>query len=187
MADDFTRLNVGTGGDAMDEEGVLFPSDPTTRKRARVQVTGATAQEVGRVLNADPGGAEYGLVTRNIPSGCQQVVVSAPGEQLYEYGESHDVASGTPTNVTAFTVAAGKTFYFSGVVVGGNVDASFKIYCGSTMLGKVRNSTASPTYQMHFTHVHPDCPAGDLVRVEVTHTNDGIAADFEATILGWLV
>ncbi|MCA1572426.1 MAG: hypothetical protein LC798_19420 [Chloroflexi bacterium] len=66
MADDYTTLNAGTGGDVMDEEGVTFGAAPTTRKRARVEVAGAAVAEIARVTNAAPTGTAYALVTRPI-------------------------------------------------------------------------------------------------------------------------
>lgn len=57
----------------MDEESVTFGTAPTTRKRARVEVAGAAAAEISRVMNSAPAGTEYGLVTRPIPSGTQPV------------------------------------------------------------------------------------------------------------------
>lgn len=185
MADDFTILNSGVGGDAMDEEGVAYGSSPTTRKRARVQITGATPEEIARVVNEDPDGSEYGVIVRNVPSGNQAVTINAPGTQVYSFDTIADIPSETATDIVSFEVPADRTFRFSGVIVGGQVDAFFSVYCGSYLIAKLRNSTAQPTCQMHFTDIHPYCPEGDTVRVEVTHTNEGILSDFEATILGW--
>jgi len=44
-----------------------------TVERERMQLAGALAAEIARVLNAAPVGTDYGLVTRNIPSGTQLV------------------------------------------------------------------------------------------------------------------
>jgi hypothetical protein len=66
MADDYTLLNLGTGGDALDEEGVTFGSAPTTRKRARVRVAGAQAAELQEVKNAQPASNAYGAVVREV-------------------------------------------------------------------------------------------------------------------------
>lgn len=46
-------------------------------RRERLEIGGAALLEVARVLNAAPGGAEYALCTRNIPSGTQPVSVAA--------------------------------------------------------------------------------------------------------------
>jgi hypothetical protein len=73
MPDDFTTLNTGTGGDAIDEEAVTYGSAPTTRKRQRVVIGGSTQAQLVAVTNAVPS-TEYGLVVRNIPSGNQQVI-----------------------------------------------------------------------------------------------------------------
>lgn len=66
MADDFTVLNLGTGGDALDEEGITYGSAPTTRKRARVRLSGSGVAELQEVRNAQPATNAYGGVTRDV-------------------------------------------------------------------------------------------------------------------------
>jgi hypothetical protein len=66
VADDYTLLNPGTGGDVMDEESVTYGSPPTTRKRARIELTGAAQAEVAQVKNAGQPGTAYGVITRPI-------------------------------------------------------------------------------------------------------------------------
>jgi hypothetical protein len=73
MANDYTTLNAGTGGDVMDEEAITYGDAPTTRKRARVVISGDSANKLASVANASPGSTDYALVTRNIPSGTQTV------------------------------------------------------------------------------------------------------------------
>lgn len=41
--------------------------------RQRIELAGASSAEVTRVLNVAPAGTEYGVVTRNVPSGTQPV------------------------------------------------------------------------------------------------------------------
>jgi hypothetical protein len=186
MANDYTILNIGTGGDAMDEEGVSYGSSPTTRKRARVQICGSGQTEVGRVIDSDPDGTEYGVVTRNVPSGTQNVLSTTPGTQICSFDQVEDIAEDTPTDVVTYTVPGGKTFHLAGIVVGGNGDANFSIYLGATQVALLRNTTAALTQQLHFDKINPTSAAGSVVRVEVVHTNEGITCNFESTLLGWI-
>ena len=77
MAEDYTVLNSGTGGDIMDEEGIAFGSSPLLRKRPRVVIAGSTASELAKVKDAPPSSNDYGLVTRVVTSGVS-FTVSAP-------------------------------------------------------------------------------------------------------------
>jgi hypothetical protein len=67
MPDDYTQLNSGTGGDAIDEESVTYVSSPTTRKRQRIVIGGSSAAQLAAVLAADPSISDYGLTVRNLP------------------------------------------------------------------------------------------------------------------------
>jgi len=66
MADNYTELNAGSGGDFMDEESITFGVAPTTRKRPRVVIGGDSAAALAEVSNIDPSATDYGLITRNI-------------------------------------------------------------------------------------------------------------------------
>ena len=68
MSDAFTTLNVGAGGNAMDETSVAFPTSPTDRRRPRVQIAGDTPDAIAPVLNDDPAQNEQGLVVRPVPN-----------------------------------------------------------------------------------------------------------------------
>jgi hypothetical protein len=70
MADDFTPLNAGTGGDNIDEEAIAYGTAPTTRKRQRIVLGGSTATALVAVINSAPVGTEYGLTTRPLPVQC---------------------------------------------------------------------------------------------------------------------
>jgi hypothetical protein len=69
MADDYTVLNSGSGGDSMDEEGVTYVSSPTTRKRPRVVIGGSDAAQLAAVSSSDPASTDYGLVVRIVSYG----------------------------------------------------------------------------------------------------------------------
>lgn len=64
--------------------------------RERVQVTGAVDVEIARVENAAPGSTDYGLVTRNIPSGTQTVSGTVTANQ----GTAAAIAGKWPVQVT---------------------------------------------------------------------------------------
>lgn len=77
MADSDVVLNPGAGGSAIDAEK-LAGAGPggVDIFRQRVEIAGAALVEIVKVLNAAPAGTEYGLVTRNIPSGFQNAKVT---------------------------------------------------------------------------------------------------------------
>ena len=121
MADDYTILNPGVGGDVMDESLVVYPSSPTNRKRPRVVITGEGIDDIVPAQVTNPGGDEFGLVTRPI-------VPSYPGTEANTFGDVALVLTSTETTVVTYTVPANKTFYFIGFVVSGNANALFKLY-----------------------------------------------------------
>lgn len=57
--------NPATTDSNLDAEGLTVSS--VAVKRERMQVTGAAAAEIARVINALPVGTEYALVTRDLP------------------------------------------------------------------------------------------------------------------------
>lgn len=76
MANSFTTLNPGSGGDNVDAETVDYsPEAVAARKRARQQIAGAGKDEIARVQDSAPTGTEQALVVRPIPSGTQNVAV----------------------------------------------------------------------------------------------------------------
>lgn len=64
MADTYTTLNPGVGGDKMDETAVVIGG--VSVKRPRV-VVGGDDGELAKIENTTPAENDYGLVTRNIP------------------------------------------------------------------------------------------------------------------------
>jgi len=99
-----------------------------TVERERVQVSGASALEIASVINSAPS-AEYGLVTRNIPSGTQNVAVTSaiPGTGATNLGKAEDspaasgdtgVATwGVRNDSTAQTSLTSDDLDYSGVAV----------------------------------------------------------------------
>lgn len=72
MSDGLLPLNPGAGGKIEDVED-LIGAGATPVVRQRIQVVGAILAEVARVIATPPVGTEYALVTRNLPSGVQDV------------------------------------------------------------------------------------------------------------------
>jgi hypothetical protein len=66
MSDDYTTLNPGVDGDAMDEEAVTYGGAPTTRKRPRVVIGGSSAEQLAAVGATEPASTDYGLVVRPV-------------------------------------------------------------------------------------------------------------------------
>ena len=69
MADAFTVLNPGVGGDVMDETGVSYGSAPLVRKRPRVVLTGEGVDDIVDTTDDLPTGLERGIVVREARKG----------------------------------------------------------------------------------------------------------------------
>lgn len=178
MSDDFTQLNRGTGGDYMDETGVTYPTSPTTRKRARIQVGGADPDSLAEVSNSPPVGNEYGLIVRG-------VMPTYPGTPVAKEGESNLVAATVETTIVSYTVPSGKEFGFTGIVASGDVSAIFRVYINNVRIFAYRNSVANPSVLVSFPYSPFGAAQGSLVEIRGTHWSSGIQANFEATLLGY--
>lgn len=186
MSETFTELNPGSGGDVFDEELVSgFPVAPIDRKRERVQIAGATRFEIARVINTNPTGTEYAVVTRNIASGIQSI--SLPGTPVVEFGTIALVPASTETTVVSYVVPALKVFYGMGFIASGDVDGRYVFYINATAKIAARSSVAEPTANIDFKFVSPIAVAGQTITIKATHYATGILAEFEATILGYLI
>lgn len=64
MADDYTTLNPGTGGDTMDEEAITYPDAPTSRKRSRIVIAGDDTNKLASVSRHPPEGSHHGLAVQ---------------------------------------------------------------------------------------------------------------------------
>ncbi len=68
MSDDFTRLNIGSGGDAMDESACSYGSAPLLRKRPRV-VLGYDDGTLSEKLATDATlAARFGPISLGVPA-----------------------------------------------------------------------------------------------------------------------
>lgn len=196
--DTYTELNCGAGGSIMDEIGVdygdvtplpdpcpsLAPGTTVLRRRAKVVISGADVSEVTTVSNTGLNGDEYGLSIRAIDRAYATSITSFD----VATSVSPDDGSGTYTSVSVYTVPVSSTFVFQGVIVGGDIGAKFRIKTDSTTNFIVRTSNANQTNSLMFKSPPFEVGQNGVITVEVIYYNDNssIAADFEATILGYI-
>lgn len=181
MADDFTTLNVGAGGSTMDETGVSYPSAPTTRKRPRIVISGEARNAIATVLNTIPEQDEYGIVVRSI------VGREFPGNPFFKFDQATLTPSNSEITIATYTVPANKQLFVTGFYVSGDVNAKYSFFYTTTRIMVLRTSVAKPSEAGLFNVVRPIASAGETVAVKVIHEVAGIQANFEATILGYLV
>lgn len=183
MADDFTQLNPGLGGDIMDETVVVYPSEPTQRKRARVVISGDDdAGELAAVMNSQPDTDDYGLVVRPI-----QYKKSYPGNTLISHGSVSLVPSDILTTIVSYTVPSDKQMYLSGFGATGNVDARYSLCLDNQEIRAARTSVAFLNVDSSFLSLTPLVNANQTITVQVKHGHDGVQAECDATIIGYLV
>ena len=208
--DGFCELNVGKGGCVMDETLVTFPSSPTDRLRSRIQIAGCLPDQLADVLDVDPctlPSTPFGLVTRNIPCGTQDVAVMPAGDTVTTFGEiTGGETAGVPAigpepaehTVVSHVVSVGKTFHLIGFIATGNIPAIFTTYISpaATFLSSERilvgrTSVAQLTIQENTYMATPIGSAGDTIAVRMAHSVDlvpsGATLEFQVTLLGYEV
>jgi len=178
MSDNYTVLNKGCGGDAIDEEGVSFPTAPTTRKRSRVVIGGSDKDELARVTNAELDGSEYGLVTRSITQ-------RYPGTSVISYNEVTLVTSNSETTVVSYTVPVSNEFNFLGVSVTGDIPARYRIFVAAAPMFAGRTTVATPNYMIEYSQAPFVVAAGTTIYLKATHYFSGLNGNFEGTIIGY--
>ena len=179
MADDYTVLNPGAGGDVMDESLVVYPSAPTNRKRPRVVITGEGLDDIVPAVTSNPAGDEFGLLVRPIVS-------SFPGAEANTFGYVTLVPTSSETTVATYTVPAGKVFFFVGLNASGNANALYKLYVAGGAVLAARSSVANLTATISYSHSPIKVAAGDTISLKVRHEAP-VGCDFEGTILGYLL
>jgi hypothetical protein len=177
MADDYTILNPGAGGDVMDETLVVYPSAPTNRKRPRVVITGEGIDDIVSAQSTNVAGTELGLITR-------PVVPNYPGRETNIFNFVTLVPTSIETTVATYTVPADETFYFIGLVASGNANAFFKLYIDSTPVLAGRTSVANLNLSLSYSYSPIKVSEGLTITVKVVH-QAGVSCDFESTILGY--
>jgi hypothetical protein len=76
LADSFIQVPPDSTGKLVDAEQLTVGAN--TVQRQRHEITGASASEVARVVNAQPAGTEYGLVVREAQKGQATMANSQP-------------------------------------------------------------------------------------------------------------
>jgi len=100
------------------------------------------------------------------------------------YGDAQ-VSYDNETTVCSYTVPTGKTFKFTGVIVGGNADGEFSLEVGATRVALVRNSASSRTGTYKFWN-EISVNSGGVVNVKAKNRSivKNNTRQFEATING---
>ena len=176
MADDFTILNPGSGGDTMDESSVSYGTEPLIRKRPRIVIAGEGNGEIVPVITSNPTGSEYGIITRP--------VMGYPGTSISSFNMTTLVPKDTETTIVTYTVPANKTFNFIGFVSSGNANALYKLYVTNDVVLAGRSSVADLTIQMTYAMSPIQVLEGNTILLKVIHQVNA-ACDFEGTILGF--
>jgi hypothetical protein len=182
MADDFTQLNLGTGGDVMDESGITYPSAPTLRKRPRIVITGEGIDEIAIVKNTDCDMADHGLVVRPLPP-----AIPHAGDTVAEFYSTTLVPFNTETTIGTYVVPTGHTFYLVGFVGSGDVNGRFILYVNGSVKLQGRSTAADLNVQISLDVVRPAVAEGLSVSLKVIHNQNGLQPNFDGTILGYIV
>jgi hypothetical protein len=177
MADDYTILNPGAGGDVMDESLVVYPTAPTNRKRPRVVITGEGIDDIADAKASNVMGGEMGLVTR-------PVLPNYPGAETNTFDDVSLVPANTETTVVTYTVPVSQTFYFLGVHTSGNANALFKVYVDGSVVLAGRTSVANLNWSQAYSFSPIKVIEGVTISVKVIHRASA-DCDFEGTILGY--
>lgn len=179
MADDYTILNPGEGGDVMDETKIVYPVSPVNRKRPRVVLSGENLGEIVPAKNTGLTGTEYGVVTKPVFTGH-------PGTSITEFDITTLVTTSVETTIVSYTVPVDSIFYFTGFTASGNTNALYRLYVESAVILAGRSTAANLNVERNFAYAPFNVPAGDTISLKVYHET-GVACDFEGTILGYLI
>ncbi len=103
------------------------------------------------------------------------------------YGDA-SVSYDSTVTLASYTVPTGKTFKFSGVIVGGNADGEFYVEVGGTRIALIRNSISARTIMAKFWN-DITVNSGGVVEVKVKNISwvKKSTKQFEATINGYTV
>ena len=100
------------------------------------------------------------------------------------YGDAN-VSYDTETTIVSYTVPVGRTFKFTGAIIGGNADGEFSLEVGATRVALVRNSAAARTDAIQFWN-EIAVNAGGVVNIKVKNRSivKKNTSQFEATLNG---
>lgn len=109
MSDQSIGLPADGAGKKLDTEQLLVAA--VTVQRERMQITGAAAAEIARILNTDPAATDYALVTRDAP----------PVSAQTSTGSVLTVSAGSTGSVDSTQLTSGTTGKLLGFAASGSV------------------------------------------------------------------
>jgi hypothetical protein len=177
MTDTFTQLNLGAGGDVMDEEAVQYGTAPNVRKRPRVVISGVGATDLVQVVSTTPDPTENGLIVRTIPG--------LSGTPFLSFSSVTLVPPLIESTVVTYTNPGPTNLYLLGFVSSGSAHGIYKMYVNSVPMLGGRTSPATLTLNLDFKMAMQIIAPGDTVLVTIIHYAQ-TGADFEGSILGYL-
>lgn len=188
MSDGFVTLNPGLNGEIMDEERVgPYGVAPFFRLRSRVVVAGTAVQAIADVIDYAPAVDACGLVVRPVVDPTIPQPIGLPGTTIVEYGDISSISSNIETTVVSFIVPVSQVFSVIGFVCSGNVEAQYILKVDGVTKMVSRSSPASPTTDISFKLAVPIATGGQTVALRAIHFALPVSADFNGTILGYLV
>lgn len=182
--DSYTILNLGAGGNVMDESAVEYDCAPTQRLRSRIVVAGEQAEELAVVTNTDPATDDYGLVVRAINTGTTTVVITPPGNPFILFDQIQGVNGNDESAIVTYVVPASGQLQVVGFTGSGNVDGIYRLYIDGDIKLMGYSSVAVPTISLNFQNVSPVLTEGQVVTITGFHSFNG-QAKFNATLFGY--
>lgn len=180
MADGTIGIPVDGPGKKLDTEQLVVGVN--TVQRERMQIAGANALEIARVLATDPAAADHGLVVRAAP----------PVSPQSDYVTSANLAAGASVDLDASTIAASTIGKLMRVGVGSSVACKWEVKTrdGAVLVVKhvifTGGLTGKPYESWSPISKEAVTLAGAGVdenfRVTVTNLDDKLAADVHTTI-----
>lgn len=177
----FTELNLGSGGSKMDESGLTSPEVGVGEvRRSRILIAGDSAyDEIGRVKNISIDGDEYALVVRNIND--------APSGSIITANSASVEGDGVADIVVTYTVPSGKAFFLTGFMATGDLPGKYTIYQGATVLMALRTTASFPNLSHSFNTPPLKASAAQTIVIKVQNFVTGVTGNYDATILGYEV
>ncbi len=180
MSDNFIGLPTSGPGEKLDTELLTVGAESVNRER--MQIAGAVAAEIARVLNSDPAAGDYGLVTREagpvspqISTGSDTNIVPLANATV----DSAQLTASTTGKLLAFEACGTVAFKVQLQTVINNVATT-----RMTRFGRAGDVSWITPHKELITQVH-DVGAGfDGFRLLFTNLDTGaLATDFYGTFL----
>ncbi len=137
--------------------------------------------------NSIDGGVDRRACITNGPSNPVPVEIvedGAGGDVTNIFNQVTNVASGSPTTITSYTVPIGKVFFLKGINASGSNRAKFTVKIGGSSESIKR--TYQPIFNVKFDFFNLKVSAGVTILVEVEHDRSSVN-EFDSNIMGNLV